>query len=315
VGLGVAVFAIFASIDYRIFRNSTSMIAGFYTSAIVLLVLVLFFGKTIRGNQAWFEIGSLTFQPVEFAKAALIFALAKFFAQKNIEIWRFQNILFSALYLALPLILVLAQPDWGSGITLVILWFGMVLLAGARPKHVGVIAGVFVLLATLSWFSFFSEGQKARLTALFRPGLDPYGSAYSQRQALVAIGNGRFFGTGLGQGTQSQLKFLPSSRTDFIFAAIAEELGLLGVLLLLASFGILFFRIGRLALEAGNNFSRLFLLGFLILLFSHVFINLGMNLGILPVIGIGLPFVSYGGSSLILLFLLLGVLTSMRTKV
>lgn len=314
VFIGAILYFLFRFFDYRVFRNSPSAVAGFYFVTILLLILVLFFGKEIRGSRAWFELGSFTFQPVEFVKVALILVLAHYFAGKNIEMWRFRHILFSVGVLAIPLTLILLQPDWGSGLTLIALWFGMLLLGGARSRHVFLLTLIFLLLGILSWNFLFTGGQKGRITALFRPELDPFGISYNQRQARVAIGAGGFFGQGLGQGTQTQLRFLPASRTDFIFAAIAEELGFFGIALLLFSYGILFYAIGKFSLETGNNFSRLFALGFLILLLSHIFINLGMNLGITPVIGIGLPFVSYGGSSLLSLFLLLGILASMTVR-
>jgi rod shape determining protein RodA len=314
IGLGLLLLLIFSFFDYRVFKNSSAAVGIFFLVTILLLVMVLFWGKTIRGSRAWFELGSFTFQPVEFAKIALLLVLAKYFAQKNIEIWHFRHILFSVGLLALPLILVLLQPDWGSGLTLVALWFGMVLLAGARVRQVAVIVLLFAVLGGVAWYSLFSETQKERVLALLDPERDPLGTAYNQRQAIIAIGAGGVLGKGLGQGSQSQLKFLPASRTDFIFASIAEELGLLGVAVLLLAFGILFYEITKISLEATNNFSRLFSLGFLILLSSHIFINLGMNLGVLPVIGIGLPFVSYGGSSMASLFLGLGILSSIKIR-
>ncbi|MBI2633805.1 MAG: rod shape-determining protein RodA [Parcubacteria group bacterium] len=315
LGVGALVFLIFSLIDYRVFRNSSAIVTGIYLFAILLLTLVLFFGKTIRGNRAWFEFGSFTFQPVEFAKIALILVLAKYFSQHHMEIWRFRHIIISGIFLALPFLLVLLQPDWGSALTLVTLWFGMVLLSGARAKQVILLLVFFALFSAFAWYTLLTPVQKARISSFLQPNLDPYGSAYNQRQALIAIGSGGFFGRGLAQGSQTQLKFLPASRTDFMFAAIGEELGFFGIFAVLSAFALTFFRIGRIAILSGNNFSRLFSLGFLILLLAHVFINIGMNLGFLPVIGIVLPFVSYGGSSITALFSLLGILMSIKARV
>jgi len=314
LAVGVVSFLMFAHLDYRVFRTSTAAVFGIYAVSVVLLVLVLIFGKTVHGSRAWFDFGSVTFQPVELVKAALLFVFAKYFAEQNIEIWRFRHVALSALYLSVPLLLVLLQPDWGSGLTLGALWFGMILMAGARGRQVAILVFIFLFLGALSWTVFLTENQKSRIMTVFQPERDPFGIAYNQRQALIAIGSGGLLGKGLGEGSQTQLKFLPASRTDFVFAALAEELGFLGALAVLAAYGIIFFQIAKLALAGNNNFARLFSLGFLILLATHIAINLGMNLGVFPVIGIGLPFVSYGGSSLVVLSMLLGVVMSIKAK-
>ncbi|MFN7088580.1 MAG: FtsW/RodA/SpoVE family cell cycle protein [Candidatus Paceibacteria bacterium] len=315
IAIGVLAFLLFSALDYRMFRTSFAITFGFYLVAIAMLISVLYFGTVIHGSRAWFKIGSFTLQPVEFAKIALLLILAKYFAEHNIEIWQFWHVLISAILLFLPLGLVLLQPDWGSGITLILLWFSLVLFSGARARQIAFLIFIFLILGIFSWNALLSYSQKSRVTSLLFPDVDPTGATYNQRQALIAIGSGGFWGQGLGKGPQSQLRFLPASRTDFIFASIAEELGFTGVALLLLAYGLLFYRIAKISLLANNNFARLFLLGFLILLATQIFINLGMNLGILPVIGIGLPFVSYGGSSLISLFMALGIASSIKARI
>lgn len=314
VGLGTIILFGITLIDYRVLRNSGSVTAGLYSLALILLMFVLLFGKTIRGSRGWFELGSLTFQPVEFAKVALIIALAKYFSAKNIEIWQIRHIAISLLLAAFPVALLLFQPDWGSALVLIMIWFLMVLFSGARTKHVVGLIIFFLLVGILAWSLALTSTQKARILTWLQPALDPYGISYSQRQALIAAGSGGFWGKGMGQGTQTQLKFLPEARTDFIFAAVAEELGLIGVLAVLGSYGLIFYRIFLMINNFSNNFSRLFGLGFLLLLGFHVFVNVGMNLGVFPVVGLALPFISYGGSSILANFVAAGILLSMKIR-
>lgn len=312
--LGFAILAAAALIDYRIFRNFPVIAIAFYGLALLALVAVLFFGTTIRGSRGWFAFGSFNFQPVELAKIALILLLAQYFSVKSAEIWRFRHIAVSSLLAAAPIGLVLLQPDWGSALVLALLWFVMVLFSGARTNHVVMVVLFLLAAAIFSWAIALTPAQKSRIISVARPSFDPYGIAYGQRQAVIAVGSGGFLGKGLGQGTQTQLKFLPEPRTDFIFAAITEELGFLGALLVIAAYGLIFWRIFLLVEGFQNNFSRLFGLGFLAFLGGHVFINIGMNLGVFPVVGLTLPFLSYGGSSLIANLLAAGILMSMKLR-
>jgi len=310
---GLAILAAAALIDYRIFRNFPIIATVFYGLIALALVAVLFFGKTIRGSRSWFEFGGFNFQPVEFAKVALILILAQYFSLKSAEIWRFRHIAISAMFAAVAVGLVLLQPDWGSVLVLALLWFIMVLFSGVRTNHVILVMMFLMAAIAFAWMTALTPSQKARIETIARPALDPV-IAYSQRQAVIALGSGGFLGKGLGQGTQTQLKFLPEPRTDFIFAAVAEELGFLGAFLVIAAYGLIFWRIFLLVENFQNNFSRLFGLGLLALWGSHVFINIGMNLGVFPVVGLTLPFLSYGGSSLIANFFAAGILMSMKLR-
>ncbi|MEW5805707.1 MAG: FtsW/RodA/SpoVE family cell cycle protein [Patescibacteria group bacterium] len=310
VGLAGCIFL--SLMDFRGFSTSPFIILILYFFVIVLLISVLVFGKTISGNRAWFAIGPFTFQPVEFAKLVLILFLAGYFSEKNIEIWRIRHIFISGAALFGILGLVLLQPDWGSGLVLAGIWFLMLLVSGARTKQVLLIILSFIILVLISWQWFFTENQQQRITGFLFPQQDPYGVSYSQRQALIALGSGGLWGKGLGRGTQTQLGFLPASRTDFIFSSIGEELGFLGVSAVLVSLGIIFWRLILLGLSGMNNYVKLFSLGYLAWLFVETVIHLGMNLGFLPVIGIGLPFVSYGGSHLLALFIGLGIINSIQ---
>ena len=314
IGVGIVCFIVFSLIDYRVF-NQGAILAFLYTGGFLTLLAVLIFGTTISGNRAWFSFFGFTFQPVEPIKLLLVMLLAYYFSEKNIEIWRTRHILISAGFLLGFLGLILMQPDVGSGLVLMGIWFLMILLSGARVKQV--LALIFLALALfgIGWQWLFTENQKDRILVLTSPNRDPLGVAYSQNQALIAIGSGGLLGKGLGKGSQAQLGFLPAARTDFIFAVLAEELGLVGVLIMIFAFGIIFWRLTQLALLDLSNFIRLFSLGYLSIIFLHTFINLGMNLGFLPVIGIGLPFLSYGGSNLIALFIGLGIINSIRLRI
>ncbi len=311
--IGLVSFFVFSLVDFRVF-NSRAMLTFLYAGGILLLLAVLIFGTTISGNRAWFSFWGFTFQPVELVKLVLVMALAFYFSEKNIEIWRTRHILISAGLLFGFLFLVLLQPDLGSGVVLMGIWFFMVLLSGASVKQVLALILLALVLFGIGWQWLFTENQKARILVFLSPSRDPLGVAYSQNQALIAIGSGGILGKGLGQGSQAQLGFLPASRTDFIFAVLAEELGLVGVAIMALAFGIIFLRLTQVAILGTSNFIRLFSLGYLVIIFLHAFINLGMNLGLLPVIGIGLPFLSYGGSNLLALFIGLGVINSIRLR-
>ncbi|MBI1975349.1 MAG: rod shape-determining protein RodA [Parcubacteria group bacterium] len=313
--IGLALFGLTSALDYRIFRNSGAVVTGFYGVTLLLLVAVLFWGKTIRGSRGWFELGAFTLQPVEFMKVALLVFLAKYFASKNIEIWQFRHIAVSAFWTVVPVVLLIMQPDWGSATVLVALWFCMVLVSGARKRHITLLVLLLMLVSVVAWIVALTPSQKGRILTLIRPSLDPHGISYSQRQAVVAVGSGGLWGKGLGQGTQAQLKFLPEPRTDFIFAAIAEELGAVGALFVLLCYGLIFFRVSSMVGAFENNFARLFGVGVLVLFGLHVMVNVGMNLGVFPVVGLTLPFLSYGGSSTLANFILAGILMSMKFRI
>ena len=311
--LGTAVFLICSFVDFRFFNHPAVIRIG-YVLVLIILIAVLFFGKTVSGNRAWFVIGGFTIQPVEIAKLMLIIVLAQYFSYNNIEIWRARHIIVSASLTGLYGGLVLLQPDLGSSLVLFGIWFFMVFVSGARPKQILSFIAVFVLLFLVGWQWFFSDIQKARITSFVFPNKDPFGVSYSQRQAITAIGSGGVWGTGLGKGTQSHLGFLPASRTDFVFAAFAEEFGFLGVVTMAGAYALLVMRMVRIALRAESNFIRLFSVGYITIIFLQVFVHIGMNLGFVPVIGLGLPFVSYGGSQLLMLCAGIGILNSIHAR-
>lgn len=300
--------------DYQIFRNQPVFLVLLYGMVILLLAAVLIFGQKIRGTTGWFSIGGVNFAPVELAKILIILMLAKFFSQRYIELYRIRHLAISFVYVALPIGLVLLQPDLGSAFVLLAIWLGIIIVSGIKLRHLLIIAFIGLVIAGAMWVGFFKDYQKKRIMTFLNPQKDVLGQSYNLRQSFIAVGSGKIFGKGLGEGTQSQLKFLPEAHTDFIFAVIAEEWGFLGVVVLFLLFGFALYRVLLVGLLSTNNFAKLFSLGIAIMFFAQILINIGMNLGLLPVVGISLPFVSYGGSSAIVNFLALGILMSIKTR-
>lgn len=309
--VSLIIFLILSSIDFRFLRKTGSVVI-IYLFSCGLLGLLLVVGKTIKGATSWFSFGAFSFQPSDFAKLALILVLAKYFSKRHVEIANIRHILVSGLYTFILFFLVMLQPDLGSGIILFLIWFGMVLVSGISKKH---LLAVFILGVTsflLLWNFVFADYQKNRIKTFINPLADVRGAGYNAYQSVVAVGSGGFLGKGIGYGTQSRLNFLPEYETDFIFAAFAEEWGFVGVIIIFMSFMVLVFRLLKNSMEGETNFETLFALGFAIMIISHFVINVGMNIGLMPVTGIPLPFVSYGGSHLLTLFTGLGILMGMR---
>ncbi len=297
--------------NYQLLRNYSLVL---YVFGVLLLVGVLVLGDTIRGAQGWFVFGPASFQPVEFMKVALIVMLAAYFSRHAKRPLGLRQLGGSMVIMLIPVTLVMMQPDLGSASVLVGIWLFLSLFAGMRWLHAIVLAVFGSALSALAWLFFLVEYQKARIMTFLDPTFDPLGQGYNVAQAIIAIGSGGFFGSGLGFGTQSHLKFLPESQTDFIFAVIAEELGFIGVLIVMAAFALLFSRILRLVFRAANDFSAFLLLGVGAMFFLQFLVNIGMNLGLFPVTGIGLPFVSYGGSSLLFSLLLVAIVESVACR-
>jgi rod shape determining protein RodA len=310
VALGVGVFFAASAIDWRFLRGGRMAVLVYLAILLPLLVL-LFFGEATRGARGWFDLGGFALQPSEFAKLALIIVLAKYFSRRHIEIANFRHILVSGAYAAVIFLLVAAQPDFGSAIIIGCIWLGMVLVSGISRVH---LAGV-LLLAVVAfgglWLFGFEDYQKQRIVSFIYP-TDLLGSGYNAYQSTVAVGSGELFGKGIGYGTQSKLRFLPEYQSDFIFAAFAEEWGFFGVVIVFGLFGLLLIRILRVASVGATNFETLFAVGIFVLFGAHFTLHVGINLGILPVTGTTLPFMSYGGSHLLAEFLALGVLSGQR---
>lgn len=311
---GIILLFLFSFIDYHILFNYSKY---FYAIGLVVLIAVLVFGQTIRGTTGWFYFLGFSLQPVEFIKIILILFLAKYFSIAAQKIRSFKQLFVSFVFTLPFFILILMQPDFGSAILLLGIWFILILVVGFNKKYY-IIIGLLVLIAfASSWSVFLKDYQKERILTFINPSLDYLDKGYNAAQAMIAVGSGRLIGRGVGFGSQSQLKFLPEAQNDFIFAVIAEELGFLGVLLLLFLYTLLFLRIISHIKHMKNDFTTFFLLGSMGLIFIEMFINIGMNIGIMPIVGISLPFVSYGGSSIIASFILIGIIQSIiiRSKI
>lgn len=309
LAIGLAAFISAACFDTKLFEKRTLPLLLLWGTSVFLLVL-LFFAESVRGVKSWFTFSSFSFEPVEPIKLALILILAKYFSRRHIEIKRWRHILISAFYAVVPLALVVRQPDFGSAFILLTLWAGMTLFSGVSIRQLAWLSASAVFFLAIFWFFLFVPYQKERLVSFFDPLRDPAGAGYQTLQSKIAIGSGGLFGKGLGHGTQSRLYFLPESQTDFIFAAFAEEWGLFGVGVLFLCLGILFWRLTRIGIRARANFERLVIFGILLFFFTQIAIHMGMNLGVSPITGIGLPFMSYGGSLLVTSFIALGFVES-----
>lgn len=312
VGIGVALMMGASFIDFRLFRTQSTVVLVFYLLSVLSLVAILVVGARIRGVRAWFQIGGVALQPVEAAKLTLVILLAKFFSKRHIEIYRIRHLVVSGLYLLVPTFFVLLQPDLGSAIVLISVWLAVVLFSGMKVRHFFSLVAIAGLIAWAAWSAVLLPYQKSRITSFLDPYRDPKGAGYQMIQSMVAVGSGKMWGKGLGYGSQSHLHFLPEPQTDFIFAAFAEEWGFVGTLILLALFFIVLWRVVRIGIRAKDNFSRLFTLGFSALITTQTFIHIGMNMAIMPITGITLPFVSYGGSSLIMSLVGIGIVQNIK---
>jgi len=314
LGVGLFLMFFFSFFDYRVIKNSSYLILIFYFLCCLALLGLFFFAPEIRGSKGWYRLGWISVDPIEFTKIVLIVLLAKYFSMRHIEMYRLKHILVSSVYVLIPASLIFFQPDLGSIFILISLWFGVLIISGIKLRHFLILVFCGILISILGWSFLLESYQQARILSFIEPQLEPLGVGWSQNQSRIAIGSGGIFGQGIGQGSQTQYGFLPETQTDFIFASISEEMGLIGVAVLLVLFLIILWRIFKIALLSPSNFPRLFASGVAIVLVTQIFINIGMCLGILPIIGISLPFVSYGGNNLVLSFLALGILENIYSQ-
>lgn len=290
------------------FRNWQRFSWHFYFVTIVLLFLLLLVGDSVRGSVRWINLGDLRIQPSEIAKVSTIAILATFYQGKSAK--ELKNLAISFLLVCPAIILVLIQPDIGNALSFFAIWLGITLVSGFRPKDI--FASILIVaIFSLLLFRFLAPYQKDRIKTFINPAYDPLGTGYQIIQSKIAVGSGLYFGRGLGQGSQSQLNFLPEAESDFIFASIAEQLGLLGAGLLIILYTLFMMRIFAIS-EKTDRFGRALIAGAVAYFILQFFINIGMNMGIVPVTGITLPLVSYGGSSLVSTLFLLGIVFSVR---
>ena len=312
IWIGLAVVAMLLAMipDYR-FMRSGNTVFYLFLGMIGLLALVLVIGEVTLGAQSRFNLGFFSLQPADPAKLVLILVLSKYFAKRHEQIGDFKHILISGTYALFIFGLVFVQPDFGSGAILFLLWLGLVLVSGIKLRHLTVVFVIGTIVFGLLWQFVFFDYQKERIVTFLDPLADIQGAGYNAYQSTVAIGSGGLLGKGIGYGTQSKLLFLPEYETDFIFAAFAEEWGLIGVILLFLLFAAVVWRLLYHANQGATNFERLFASGVAILFVSHFFIHVGINIGFLPVTGTTIPFLSYGGSHLITEFVAIGMVMGM----
>jgi len=308
--ISLCVFMLARRGDWRFLRVS-GVAASLYAVAAGLLILLFAVGHVVKGAQSWFSFGFLAFEPSELANLALIVVLAKYFSRRHIEIANIRHILVSGIYALILFVTVALQPDLGGAIIIFLIWLGMVLASGISRTHLFAVLALVVVAFTALWFVGFHEYQRQRVMTFLNPLTDVRGAGYNAFQSTIAVGSGELFGKGIGYGTQSKLRFLPEYQTDFMFAAFAEEWGFIGVILVFGLFGLLFWRLLVAASRGATNFEMLFTLGVLFYLAAHFALHTGINLGLLPVTGTTIPFMSYGGSHLLLEFLALGIVSGM----
>ncbi len=308
VVVGVGVFFAASRVDWRFLRRS-GVAAGVYAALVIPLVLLLVLGRAVRGAKSWLVLGGLGIEPVEFAKLALIILLAKYFSRRHIEIRNFRHIFVSGAYALVVCVLVALQPDFGGAIIVLLIWLSMVLFSGISRTHLLTVIMCAVIAFVGLWFFGFHDYQKQRILTFINPAGDVLGAGYNAYQSMIAVGSGELLGKGIGYGTQSKLRFLPEYQTDFIFAAFAEEWGFIGVLIVFALYGIIFIRLGSAAMRGATNFEMFFALGVLSYFFAHFMLHVGISMGVLPVTGTTIPFMSYGGSHLVAEFLALGIIS------
>lgn len=304
--VGVTLMFFVSFFDYRSLSFFSTKL---YFAMLLVLFLVLFFGTTVRGTTGWIGLGSFNVQPVELAKLAMVIFLASFFSKKKSQLSIVVRITASVILIFFPIFLIIKQPDFGSAMIILISWAAMLSISGINKKNLFILFLIGLLISYSGWF-VLRPYQKERIINFVNPYNDPRGSGYNVIQSMVAVGSGGIFGKGLGHGSQSQLNFLPEKHTDFIFAVIAEEMGFFGASAVLVLLGALFYRIKEIARLSGDNFGYLLAVGIMVMLFSQVLVNIGMNIGVMPVAGVPLPFLSYGGSSLVAVFISIGIVQS-----
>jgi rod shape determining protein RodA len=304
--LGFGLILLIISVDYRVLINLNYPI---YILTVVLLCIALFFGDSVAHTQRWINLGFFRLQPSEPAKLALIINLASYYYRKDTgKGFTLKELIPPILLTGLPFLLILKQPDLGTALMLGAIFVSITLFVKLKLRTIIVMVSTILCLIPFGWFYVLKDYQKRRITTLFNPELDPQGSGYHIIQSKIAVGSGLMFGKGYLQGTQVHLKFLPERHTDFAFSVWAEEWGFVGSIFFLACYCFLILQALKIADSSRDKFGVLLCLGIASLLFWQAFVNLGMLLGILPVVGMPLPFFSYGGSSLLTTLLSLGIL-------
>ena len=318
--IGLVVFLISLNFEYNIFSKYYRQI---YVFTILMLIAVLIFGHEAGGAKSWFKFPVIgTFQPSEVAKILLIISYAKFLEDRRGHLNTLWELIQAFMFFVPPVLLILMQPDMGSAMVFLAIMIGMLFMAGANWKWLlgifggGLVAGIGYIIGIwkFGWWSPLMKHQLNRFLVLFDSTIDRQGVGWNAWQAKIAIGNGGFFGQGIGSGTQSAGDFLPEQWTDFIFAVLCEELGFIGASVILIMFGVLLYRGIKIAMTSRDFYGSLVAIGVVTMFFFHVFENVGMNIGIMPIAGIPLPFISYGGSAVLANFMGIALLENIYMR-
>lgn len=304
----------FTFVEWRSLLTYRWLVTVIYLATVALLAITLVVAPTIRSAKSWIVIGPISIQTSEFAKVALIILLSFFFARSHIGIGYWPILAKSFLYFAIPAGLVLLQPDLGTTLVLTAVWLSFLLVSGMRWRHIAIGLGLILIIFFVAWNYFLHDYHKERIKGLFNPEYDPLGINYGVIQSKIAIGSAGFFGKGFRQGTQVQLGFLPEAQGDFIFSAFVEEWGILGGLVVLSAFGLALWRLIKIGVTAENNLLRLLTLGTVMMMLIHFVFNIGSSLGLLPVVGVPFPFLSYGGSNILASAFLIGIIQSLVAR-
>ena len=309
---GWVLFFMSTFLDYNFFRR---MAYAIYFVNIACLMAVMFFGKSFYGAQRWLDFGLFRFQPSETIKLALVLVLARTLCQRqNSEGLGFKDLLLPLGLTLIPFVLTVKQPDLGTGLLILAVAFSMLIFVKIKTSILVVAFLIGIIATPVAWNFGLKQYQKNRILTFVYPGRDPRGAGYNSIQSKIAVGSGGVLGKGFRKGTQSQLEFIPERHSDFIFSVLSEEHGFIGSLTTLGLFIILYFLGIRIAQQATDKFGALIVVGILSLLFWHMFINVGMAIGLLPIVGVPLPLLSYGGSSLLTAMLGLGLISSVAYR-
>jgi rod shape determining protein RodA len=320
VVLGFIIIFLIQFFDYRIFDDYSDII---YYSTLFLLIIVLILGKTVAGGKRWILFGPLNFQPAELAKIIVILVLASLLTKKKDEIPYLTGLIKPFIYVLIPFILILLQNDLGTSLVIIFIFLVMLYMAGANTKFLGILfgGGFFTVILMISshiiWgtpLPFLKEYQLNRLIVFINPGVDPFGIGYNIIQSKIAVGSGRLIGKGLFAGTQNQLNFLPAKHTDFIFSVIGEETGFIGILILILLYLLLLWQMLNVAKNARDDYGQLVVSGITAMFFFHIVENIGMTIGLMPITGITLPLISYGGSSMLTSLIAIGLVININLR-
>ena len=311
---GIAVIVFFTFVDARAIFNSRWVIWMFYGGSLVLLLAAYLFGPVIRNTKSWLVLGPISIQPVEFLKIALIFLFANYFARRHLAIARWENIFTSFIIFVVPAAIAVRLPDLGSAVIFFAIWFGFLLLSGLPWRRIALAVIIFALAGAFVWTYVFKDYHRARIIGFLDPHANALGINYSVTQSKIAIGSAGLWGKGYGQGSETQLGFLSEPTEDFIFAALIEEWGIVGGVVVVAAFLFLIFQILRIGMLADENFEKFVCLGAAVMFGMQFFLNTGSATGVLPVVGVTFPFLSYGGSSMLANMSLLAIINSIRKR-